>query len=45
MYSKNITNFCMLFIKNGEININLNDDILSSTLLTKDGKLTNPIFD
>ncbi len=45
MYSKNITNFCSLFIKNGEININLNDDILSSTLLTKDGKLTNSIFD
>ncbi|CUT01491.1 Re/Si-specific NAD(P)(+) transhydrogenase subunit alpha [Candidatus Chrysopegis kryptomonas] len=45
MYSKNITNFCSLLIKNGEININLNDDILSSTLLTKDGKLTNSIFD
>ncbi len=44
MYSKNITNFCMLFIKNGEININLNDDILSSTLLTKDGSLVNSIF-
>ncbi len=45
MYSKNITNFCMLFIKNGEININLNDDILSSTLLTKDGSVANSIFD
>lgn len=44
MYSKNITNFCMLFIKNGEISINLNDDILSSTLLTKDGSLTNSIL-
>jgi NAD(P) transhydrogenase subunit alpha len=45
MYSKNITNFCSLLIKNGEININLNDDILSSTLLTKDGSLVNSIFD
>ncbi len=45
MYSKNITNFCLLLIKDGKININLNDDILSSTLLTKDGKLTNSIFD
>ncbi|MCS7230189.1 MAG: Re/Si-specific NAD(P)(+) transhydrogenase subunit alpha [Candidatus Kryptonium sp.] len=44
MYSKNITNFCSLFIKNGEINLNLNDDILASTLLTKDGKLVNSIF-
>ncbi len=44
MYSKNITNFCMLLIKNGEININLNDDIISSTLLTKDGSLVNSIL-
>ncbi len=44
MYSRNVTNFCMLFIKNGEVKINLEDDILSSTLLTKDGKLVNSIF-
>lgn len=44
MYSKNIANFCALLIKNGEINLNLNDDILASTLLTKDGKIVNSIF-
>jgi NAD(P) transhydrogenase subunit alpha len=45
MYSKNITNFCMLFLKNGKIELNFQDDILSSTLLTKDGKVVNSIFD
>ncbi|MBI2341987.1 MAG: Re/Si-specific NAD(P)(+) transhydrogenase subunit alpha [Deltaproteobacteria bacterium] len=41
MYSKNITSFLLNMIKNGAVNISMEDEIVSKTLVAKDGKTWN----
>lgn len=41
MYAKNITNFALLLIKDSKLQINLDDEIINQTLLTKDGNVVN----
>ncbi|MBD3234541.1 MAG: NAD(P)(+) transhydrogenase (Re/Si-specific) subunit alpha, partial [candidate division Zixibacteria bacterium] len=42
MYSKNISTFLLHLIKDGEINLDLEDEITKETLLTKDKEVFNP---
>ena len=42
MYSKNITSFLLNILKNGNLNINTEDEIIRDTLLTHNGAVTNP---
>jgi NAD(P) transhydrogenase subunit alpha len=39
MYSKNITSFLMHLIKDQKLNLNLEDEIVRETLLTRDGEI------
>ena len=41
MYSKNITNLLSLMVKDGNIDINLEDEILKESLVTDGGKVVN----
>ena len=41
MYSKNITNLLSLMVKDGNIEINLEDEILKESLVTDGGKVVN----
>ncbi len=41
MYARNITSFLGGLVKDGEININLEDEVLSGTLLTREGQVVN----
>jgi len=43
MYSNNIKNFLSLLVKDGKLNINTSDEIISSTLVTKDGEVVNQL--
>lgn len=43
MYSNNIKNFISLIVKNGNLNIDLSDEIIAGTLVTKDGEIVNPL--
>jgi len=42
MYARNIAAFLQLLVKDGKLQLNLNDDIIQSTLLTYDGEVVNP---
>ena len=42
MYSKNVTNFLLNMVKDGKVNVNMQDDIISSTLVTEGGEIVNP---
>jgi NAD(P) transhydrogenase subunit alpha len=42
MYSKNISNFLLNMVKEGKLNLNLQDDIVSSTLVTQAGEIVSP---
>lgn len=42
MYSRNVTNFLLNMVKEGKVNVNLQDDIISSTLVTQGGEIVNP---
>lgn len=42
MYSKNISTFLLHLVKEGELVIDLSDEITSETLLTLDGEVLNP---
>jgi len=42
MYSKNITNFLLHMAKDGKLQINLDDEITRSTLVTQGGEIVNP---
>jgi len=44
MYSRNITNFVLNLLKDGKLNINLEDEIIRDTLLVKDGEFYSPRF-
>ena len=41
MYARNITNFLSLMAKDGKVQINLEDDIIRETLLTRGGEVVN----
>jgi NAD(P) transhydrogenase subunit alpha len=42
MYAKNLTNFLLNMVKDGQLNLNMADDIVSSTLVTQGGEIVNP---
>ncbi len=41
MYSRNMTSFLSLLIKDGELNIDLSDDVVGPSCVTHDGKVVN----
>ena len=42
MYSKNLTNFLLNMVKDGQLKLNMEDEIISSTLVTEGGEIVNP---
>jgi NAD(P) transhydrogenase subunit alpha len=42
MYAKNLANFLVHLVKDGKLQLNLQDEITSSTLVTQNGELVNP---
>jgi NAD(P) transhydrogenase subunit alpha len=42
MYSKNLSSFVTLLVKEGKLALNLDDDIISGTLVAHDGKVVHP---
>ena len=42
MYARNISAFLQLLVKDGKLQLNLEDDIIKSTLLTLGGEVVNP---
>ncbi len=42
MYSKNLTNFLLNMVKDGQLNLNMDDEIVRSTLVTEGGEIVNP---
>ena len=41
MYSKNVSNFLLNMVKDGKLNMNMQDDVISSTLVTEGGEIVN----
>ncbi len=41
MYSKNITNFLKLMIQDGKLNVDVEDEIIKETMVTRDGQIVN----
>ncbi|MEO1261393.1 MAG: Re/Si-specific NAD(P)(+) transhydrogenase subunit alpha [Bacteroidota bacterium] len=41
MFSKNIVNFLKLLIKDGEVNLNMEDDIIAATCITHEGEINS----
>ena len=42
MYAKNITTFLLNLVKDKQLQINLEDEIIRDTLICRDGQVTNP---
>ena len=42
MYAKNITTFLLHLVKDGQIDLDHEDEIVSETLITHGGKVVNP---
>lgn len=42
MYAKNMTNLLKLMIKEGKLELDLEDEVIKETMVCKDGALTNP---
>ena len=42
MYAKNLTNFLLNMVKDGKLNLNMEDEIVRSTLVTEGGEIVNP---
>jgi len=42
MYAKNLTAFLKILVENGELNINMDDEIIRDTLVTHKGEVVNP---
>jgi NAD(P) transhydrogenase subunit alpha len=42
LYSKNISNFLALIVKEGALNLNMDDEILSGSCVAHRGKIVNP---
>lgn len=41
LYSRNVTSFLSLLIKDGELNINMEDDVVGPSCVTHDGRVVN----
>lgn len=41
MFARNVTTFIQNMVKDGEININMEDEIIADTLITRDGDVVN----
>ena len=41
LYSRNVTSFLSLLIKDGELSINLEDDVVGPSCVTHDGQIVN----
>jgi len=42
MYARNLANFLLNMVKDGKLNLNLEDEIVRSTLVTEGGEIVNP---
>lgn len=42
MYAKNITSFLLLLVKEGRLNLDLEDEIIRETLVARDGRVVHP---
>jgi NAD(P) transhydrogenase subunit alpha len=42
MYSRNLTSFLLLLVKDGKLQLNIADEIIRDTLLTQSGEVVNP---
>jgi len=42
MYSRNITNFLLNMVKDGQVKLNIEDEIVRDTLITEGGEIVNP---
>ena len=42
MYSRNLTSFLLNMVKDGQLNLNMDDEIVRSTLVTQGGEIVNP---
>jgi NAD(P) transhydrogenase subunit alpha len=42
MYARNISAFLLHLVKDGKLQLNLEDEIIRSTLVTKQGEIVNP---
>ena len=42
MYAKNLTNFLLNMVKDGQLKLNIDDEIVRSTLVTQGGEIVNP---
>jgi NAD(P) transhydrogenase subunit alpha len=42
MYARNLTAFLLLLVKDGKLNLNLQDDIIRETLMTRGGEVVQP---
>jgi NAD(P) transhydrogenase subunit alpha len=42
LFSRNLVNFAALIVSSGELNINLDDEIIKGTLVTYNGEIVNP---
>jgi len=42
MYAKNVTTFLLQLVKNGQIELNLDDEVLRETLVTRGGLIVHP---
>jgi NAD(P) transhydrogenase subunit alpha len=42
MYARNLTNFLLNMVKDGQLNMDVSDNIVSSTIVTQGGEIVNP---
>ena len=42
MYARNVTAFLLHLFKDGKLSLDLNDEIVASTLVTRNGDIVNP---
>src|SRR5271166_6214039 len=42
MYARNLTNFLLNMVKDGQLRLNMEDEIVRSTLVTEGGEIVNP---
>jgi NAD(P) transhydrogenase subunit alpha len=42
MYARNVTAFLLHLIKDGKFSLDLNDEIVATTLVTRNGDIVNP---
>ena len=43
VYANNMLSFCKLFIEEGNLNLNMEDDLIQGTMITHDGNIVNDI--